>query len=281
MLVGAHVSSSGGVINALKNAEKLNVQHLQTFLSAPQSYKIPEYSDEKVSAFLEAKKGSRILQCYAHAIYLLNFASDNDTLVSLSKKNLIDTLNLSARLGFTGVVVHLGSTKNGIEMGVKKVAEGLKEVLSETDSASTLYLENSAGSGNNIGSTFDHLAEIMNINAGNPRMKACLDTQHMFASGYDIRSKPLVILDTAFATLGEKLQCIHLNDSKTEFDSHKDRHENIGEGLIGLEAFRALCSDSRLSAIPLILEVPGFEGKGPDLKNIELVRSFETVKQPL
>jgi deoxyribonuclease-4 len=275
MLIGAHVSSSGGVANSIKNATNLGIRYLQTFLSAPQSYKLPEYTDEKIQAFLDAKQKSDIVGCYAHAIYLLNFASDKPQLRFLSKQNLIDTLNLSAKLGFTGVIVHLGSTKESPEIGVQMVAEGLKEVLAETDERSVLFLENSAGSGNHIGSDFDHIVEILSQNGGNPRMKVCLDTQHMFAAGYDVRNDPTGVLDTIFSKLGEKVECIHLNDSKMEFNSKKDRHENIGEGLIGDDGLKAFCTDHRLANIPLVLEVPGFEDNGPDARNIEIVRSFE------
>lgn len=277
MIFGAHVSSAGGPANSIKNATALGVQHLQTFLSAPQSYKVPEYTEEKIQSFLQAKSNSKIINCFAHAIYLLNFASEKESLRELSKENLIKTLNISAQLGFTGVVVHLGSTKDNIENGIKMVADGLRGVLAQSDPASSLYLENSAGAGNLIGAQFEHLAAIIDQNSENDRLKVCLDTQHMFASGYNVRTDPNGVLDVAFSILGERIQCIHLNDSKTEFHSKRDRHENIGEGLIGFESLRSFCTDSRLASIPLILEVPGFEGKGPDIQNIELVRSFEQI----
>jgi apurinic endonuclease APN1 len=275
MLIGAHVSSSGGVKNALTRAFELNVQYLQTFLSAPQSYKVSDISDEKVQEFLKTKEELNILECYAHAIYLLNFASEKPQNVHLSKENLITTLNLSAKLRFNGVIIHMGSTKDTIENGVKAVGEKLKEVLENTDPGSTLYLENSAGAGNLIGSDLDHLVEVIEINKGNPRIKVCIDTQHAFVSGLDIRSDPLGAADKIFSTLGYIFKFIHLNYTKTDFNTKRDRHENIGEGLLGLQALKTFCLDSRIQKIVKILEVPGFEKKGPDKENIEIVRSFE------
>lgn len=274
MLIGAHVSSSGGIPNSIKNAQNLNIDYFQTFLSAPQSYKVREYGDEEINLFKTLKRESSIKACFAHAIYLLNFASDKELNVKLSKENLITTLNLSAKVDFNGVIIHLGSTKDNIDSGVKAVAEGIKQVLENTDPNSILFLENSAGAGNCIGSKLDHLVDILNYNKGDHRIKVCIDTQHSFAAGYDIKTNPIKYLDEIILKLGSRVQLFHLNDSKTDFDSKKDRHENIGEGKIGYEGLKAFCTDSRVNEIPFILEVPGFEAKGPDLKNIEIVKSF-------
>jgi deoxyribonuclease IV len=276
MLIGAHVSSSGGVRNSIKNAEMLNIEYLQTFLSAPQSYKITDYSEPAISEFLSLRDNSNVKECYAHAIYLLNFASEVPQNLFLSKKNLSETLNISAKLKFEGVIIHIGSTKNTIEEGIKNVSNNIREVLDSSDPSSTLLLENSAGSGNHIGSNLDHIVEIINQNKGNPRLKVCIDTQHSFAAGYDLRSDPTGFIDLLLQKFGKDiLRVVHLNDSKTEFNSKKDRHENIGEGKIGYEALQVFCTDMRLKNIPLIMEVPGFEGKGPDKKNIEIVNSFQ------
>lgn len=274
MLIGAHVSSSGGVQNCIKNATELGVQYLQAFLSSPQSYNVTKISEENIQAYLNTKQNSKVEKCYAHAVYLLNFASDIPKNRALSKKNLIETLNLSAQLKFSGVNIHIGSTKDTIENGIKMVSDAIREILDQTDPTSTLFLENSAGAGNYIGSDLDHLVDILNQNGGNERIKVCIDTQHSFAAGYDVKSDPIKFLDLVFSKLGEKVQLIHLNDSKTELNSKKDRHENIGEGLIGYEALKLFCTDPRLENIPLIMEVPGFESKGPDKRNIEIVKSF-------
>lgn len=274
MVIGAHVSSSGGVTNALVKADKLGVKALQTFLSAPQSYRVGDITDDVAHSFLAKKAELGIEKCFAHAIYLLNFASDVPKNIFLSKQNLIQTLNISAKLKFDGVIIHIGSTKDSVENGIKAVADNLREILDNTDPSSTLYLENSAGAGNHIGSSFDHIVEIINQNKGNSRIKVCLDTQHMFAAGYNIKDNPAKVLDEIFSKLGEKFELLHLNDSKMEFNSKKDRHENIGEGLIGYESLKIFCNDTRLNTLPCVLEVPGFENNGPDIKNVEVVRSF-------
>lgn len=275
MLLGGHVSSSGGVQNSITNAEELKVDCYQTFLSAPQSYKIFPPAEEKIAEFRKRREAAKdIKKYYAHAIYLLNFASERPQLIFLSKQNLIDTMNISAELGFSGVNIHIGSTKGDIKDAIKQVAGHLAEVLEKTSPESILFLENSAGSGNNIGSSFDHLVEIIELNKSNPRIKVCLDTQHMHASGYNISEDPIAVVDEAVTKFGEKFELIHLNDSKTEFNSKKDRHENLGEGLIGKEALKAFVTDSRLSNLSCVMEVPGFDGNGPDEKNMEILRSF-------
>jgi deoxyribonuclease IV len=275
MLIGAHVSSSGGVKNSIIRASELGVEYLQTFLSAPQSYKITQPSPETISTFLKLKQLSKIKECYAHAIYLLNFASDKPDNIKLSIDNLINTLNISAQLEFSGVIIHLGSTKEDISIGIKKVAEGIKTVLENTNPTSTLLLENSAGAGNLIGSNYNDIIELINLNKGDSRLKVCIDTQHSFTSGYDIKERPLDVVDTLFNTFGKgRIGVVHLNDSKTPINSKRDRHENIGEGQIGYEGLKKFCNDKRFNSTPFILEVPGFEKKGPDKKNLEIVKSF-------
>lgn len=275
MLLGAHVSASGGVKNAIKNAEELGVEHIQTFLSAPQSYKITDLADKKVKEFRQIKSHSKVKSCYAHAIYLLNFASEKPENIELSRQNLIQTLNLSAKVQFNGVIIHLGSTKEGIRSGIEKVGNQIKSILGETDPNSTLLLENSAGAGNFIGSKYEDILELININKGNPRLKVCIDTQHSFAAGYDIRNKADEVIDSLLSLFGsELLSVVHLNDSKTTYNSKRDRHENIGEGEIGYTGLKIFCTDARLRSTTFILEVPGFEGKGPDKRNLEIVRSF-------
>ena len=162
MLLGAHVSSSGGIQNSITNAEKLGVDCFQTFLSAPQSYRSSTPDEEKVAEFMKRRDAAtRIKKYYAHAIYLLNFASEKPQIIHLSKENLTQTLNISATLKFSGVIIHIGSTKGDIEEGIKQVSKYIGEVLANTDEGSTLFLENSAGAGNHIGSSFEHLVKII------------------------------------------------------------------------------------------------------------------------
>lgn len=274
MLIGAHVSASGGIDKSIKRAEDLEVEYIQTFLSSPQTYKVKDYSPEDIQKFLETKKDSKVKKVFAHAIYLINFASTKEESVKRSQENFTKILNLSAKHKLSGVVVHVGSSPDNIENGIKRVSESLKEILDNTDPESIILLENSAGAGKLIGAEFWHLVEILNNLKNHKRVNVCIDTQHMFASGYDLKSDPTKVLDEILSSFGDKLHLIHLNDSKTELGSHKDRHDNIGEGLIGYDALKTFCTDPRLSQIPIVMEVPGFEGEGPDKKNVEIVRSF-------
>jgi deoxyribonuclease-4 len=262
MLIGAHVSASGGVDKSISRAEDLGVEYIQTFLSSPQTYKVKDYTKEDIDKYLNKKKNSKVKKVFAHAIYLINFASTKQDSVQKAKHD------------FNGVVVHVGSSPDNIENGIKRVSENLKEILDNTDPNSIILLENSAGAGKLVGAEFWHLVEILNNLKNDKRVNVCIDTQHMFASGYDLKGDPTKVLDEIVKTYGDKLHLIHLNDSKTELGSNKDRHENIGEGLIGYDSLKTFCTDTRLKNTPIVMEVPGFDGEGPDKKNVEIVKSF-------
>lgn len=275
MLIGAHVSSAGGIKNSFQNAINIGAKAFQIFLSPPQRYIFKEYSTGEIEEFLVFKERykEQIKKIYAHAIYLINLASEKENIIESSVSNLIKTLNTSALLGFNGVVVHLGSAKISMEEGIKKVINNLKRILTETSENSFLYLENSAGAGNLIGGKIEHLKEILESIQSN-RIKICIDTQHSFASGYDIVNKCDEFIDKLISYFGDQFDLIHLNDSKTEFNSHKDRHENIGRGKIGITAFEKILNNKCLKNHSFILEVPGFDNQGPDAENIRIVNSL-------
>jgi deoxyribonuclease IV len=189
---------------------------------------------------------------------------------------LIYALSMADRLGVRGVIIHTGSHKGrGFDSILPQVVSSIKNILART-SGSLLILETSAGGGGSIGRDFRELGLIIKA-VNDPRLKICIDTQHVFAGGYDLKTK--IGLNDALVELEEEvglsnLECFHANDSKVEYRSGRDRHENIGEGFIGAEGFENLVNHPKLKDIPFILEVPGFSGNGPDTENIQKLKSL-------
>jgi deoxyribonuclease-4 len=214
---------------------------------------------------------------FFHAVYLINLATAKEELLTQSKGSLRHHLEMANLLGVRGVIFHPGSHKGqGFETVLPQMAEAMRWTLAETEGESLLIIENSAGAGANIGSSFSQIRQMMEA-VDDPRLRFCLDTAHAFTAGYDLRDAEG--LERTVEELGreigfERLAAIHANDSKAAFGSNVDRHQNIGDGEIGLEAFRRILADPRLTTAPLILEVPGFERQGPDRTNVERLRAL-------
>jgi apurinic endonuclease APN1 len=277
MIFGAHVSAAGGVMNAIPKAKALGVTAIQIFASAPGNWNPPKASLEDGKAFGEACKKEGITHIFFHSIYLVNLASDNPELVEKSQNSLITGLNLNAAMGGNGVIFHVGSSKaRTFEDCVEEVTDRMNTILAKSDPKSILVIETNAGQGNNIGDTFEEVAALLKGIKDKDRIGVCLDTAHTFASGYDLVDKGAkAIIDEFDKIVGLKyLKAIHCNDSKTALNSRVDRHENIGFGKIGEEPFRKLLHLPELKNIPFILEVPGIEGGGPDLPNVEKLKAL-------
>ena len=276
-LIGAHVSTSGGLHTGFQRAVDIGAEATQIFLSPPQQWAQKNYSPEDIQKFKEEHQRTGIGPNFTHGIYLINLATDNPSNLHLAKEWLIYAQNMADILGLRGTVFHLGSHKGrGFETVKPQVVAAIQKILEKSPETPYLILENSAGAGGSVGGKLSELGALIKA-VNDPRLKVCLDTQHAFVSGYDIRTKEGVDqLITEFETeIGiDKLAVIHANDSKTEFNSGKDRHENIGQGSIGLEGFRYLVNHPQLTDIPLLLEVPGFEDQGPDKQNIETMKSL-------
>jgi len=274
--IGAHVSSAGSASNSFENALKIGAESTQIFITPPQQWFQKLYQDEEIEKYLETKKISGITPNFIHGSYLINLATDKPENLKKATSWLAYSLNTASKLGMEGTIFHVGSSKNiTFQEALPQVVLALKTILSDSEGAD-LILENCAGAGNLIGDTIDELSEIIE-KVGDRRVKICLDTQHLFASGYDIRSEEIInkLLAEFDKKIGLKnLAAFHANDSKTEFNSKRDRHENIGEGFIGKEAFKILLNHPKLTSVPFILEVPGFEEKGPDKKNIDILKSL-------
>ena len=273
--IGGHVSTSGGLSNAIKNTLSIGGNCLQIFAGSPRMWARKPYDEKEVSAFRLKLKDYNLKPVYIHALYLTNLASDNPELVAKSKSALIMDLTNSAAIGSAGVVLHIGSHQGRGWSNVQGyVISQIKEVLGNTPSESILLLENSAGQQGKIGSLLE-LGEIITA-LPNQRLKICLDTAHAFEAGYNFTTENglEMWIKEIETTVGlDKVELLHLNDSKTKLGSGHDMHQNIGDGYLGTQALARLINHPSLAHLPLILEVPG-DGSGPDKANIDRVKQM-------
>jgi deoxyribonuclease-4 len=277
MRIGAHVSTEGGLVKAVERAQGLGAETVQIFASAPQSWRKKEYSTDEAQAFQEKAAQADVRPVFIHGVYLINLATGDPTGLERSIDSLTWSLDVCRQIGVRGTIFHLGSHRGaGFEAVLPQVVSAVQRVLEGSPGDTWLILENSAGMGGSVGSHFSELGIIMR-QAANPRVKVCLDTQHAFAAGYDVATKQG--LEATLAEFDEQvglanLVAIHANDSKIGLGGGVDRHENIGEGLIGREGFKVIMAHPAFRETPFLLEVPGFEKKGPDKENVDILRQI-------
>lgn len=271
MIIGAHVSTAGGLSTSVGRAQALEAECMQIFLSAPQRWQEPRHTDEQIDEFRRLVAETRIGPNFAHATYLINLAAVEPTLRQHSIDNLSACVACAERIGLSGVVVHVGSGRGQpVDEAEVQVASALEQVLARSK-ACPILLENSAGSGDTLGSRFAQIGGVLDRLGRNARLGLCVDTAHTFASGYDLRDDDHIqrAVDEIDSHVGlERLMVIHANDSKVGLGSAVDRHENIGHGLLGDEAFRRILTHPALKDVPWVVEAPGYDGKGPDLQNV-------------
>lgn len=272
--VGAHVG--GGLTTAVANTLAIGGNCLQLFAGSPRMWARSLWPEEVTKKFTEAVAHNDLNPVYIHALYLTNLASDNPELVEKSIAALVMDMKNSAAIGGAGVVLHIGSHQGrGWQNSRTLVIESISQVLASTPPNSFLLLENSAGQQGKIGSLTE-LADILQSLAS-PRLKVCLDTAHAFEAGYNFTTDSglKMWLDEIAQTIGfAQVELLHLNDSKTPLGSGRDNHQNIGDGYIGAAGLARLINHPHLAQLPLILEVPGLEGTGPDKENIDRVKSL-------
>ncbi|HPA26004.1 MAG TPA: deoxyribonuclease IV [bacterium] len=279
MKFGTHISAAGGVQNAPINAHKNNCECYQFFSRSPQGGKAPELTVEIIKKFKANNKKFGFKDFYIHAPYYINLASTKNTTYYGSISVLREELERGSLLGVKYLMTHLGSAKElGRREAVKKVVAGLEKILTGYQGTTEFLIEISAGAGAIIGDTFEEIATIIHNSKFiiQKQIGVCFDTAHAFASGYDLRTLISVkkVLDNFDEIIGlKKLKLIHLNESMTEFGSHKDRHEHLGFGKIGLEGIEALIKDKRLKNINYILETPTDVGTLEDLKILKKMRA--------
>lgn len=277
--IGAHKSAAGGYGKALERADDISATCLQLFSSSPRSWAGANLSQEEVDEFKKKKAELGIDPVVFHAPYLINLA-DRESTGDKSVKALIKELNVAARCGIIGSVVHVGSWKTDDEAPEDEahfdhLINNIQTVLKETESAADFLIENMGT--RKIGKNLEDISQIIAACDGHERLKVCLDTCHLHAAGFDLSSEAAYteFFDRFDELIGlKRLSVIHVNDSRDPAGSLRDRHENIGEGKISEEVFINLTTKSPTKDLPLIIETPGFSGSGPDKKNIERLRSF-------
>jgi len=275
MLIGGHVSPAGGPANAVARGEERACQAIQFFNQSPRAWRPRVYSEEEVAAYHEAFGASPVDALLIHAVYLLNCASEDPEIREKSLTALTHALNAGAALGAVGVVLHPGSAlKNGgsVEEAIERAGAVIGEALAESAEGGILHLEDTAGAGGTLGRSFEELAALIEAAGGGERIGVCLDSCHLLASGYDIRTAAGLsdVLDEFDSVVGlERLKSLHVNDSMTPLGSNRDRHINLGDGEIGADGIAAFLSEPRFDGLPVIFEGPGHAGKAVERADIE------------
>lgn len=286
--LGCFVSSAGGLFNILDRGEELGVNTVMTHPAPPQRWNSQPFKEEVIEKYLERKNaGTSIEKVYFHGIYLINLANPDKQKFHLSKVSVMNHLDLLNRIDGDGVIFHTGSFKdygvNDLDKGFDRVVYGLNWIFENIPSeikGRKLMLECAAGSGNVVGDKFSELARIYEgvKDEYKPFLGFCLDTQHMFASGYDLINHLEEVVTEIESTIGwEKVKAVHFNDSKTDLASNKDRHENLGEGKIGKEAMSAFLNHSKLRDLPFILETPGLDEVETAKQQVEILKSWAMI----
>jgi deoxyribonuclease-4 len=275
MLIGGHVSSAGGLARAVERAEALGCETMQIFNQSPRAWRPSRYTSADFRAFRERIANSPVESLFIHAVYLINLASDDAEIRRKSLASLTHALCVGDAIEAGGVIVHPGSAKGATqERAMKSIGDALKRALSDSESC-PLLLENTAGAGGTVGRSFDELATLVERTGAHDRVGVCLDSCHLFASGHEVREPSALskVVDACKRKLGlARLRCLHLNDSKTAFGSNTDRHANLGEGELGEDGIRVFLAEPRFEGLPVLLEVPGPDGKGPDRRQIEIAK---------
>ena len=275
MKFGAHVSIAGGIDKAPERALALGCECFQMFTRSPRGGKPPALGKDLVDSFLESCSAHSLSDYYIHTPYYINLASEKKELRRSSVAIIREELERGSLLGAGYVMTHLGSSK-GLDRAeaVDMVIGGIVKILDGSDGLSTeLLLENTAGQGETIGDTFGELARILD-EVGNPRLGVCIDTAHLLASGYDIRTKAFLehTLDALFSVISPgRVKLLHGNDSKAGLGEKKDRHEHIGKGKIGQNGFKAILANPALKELNMIVEIPP-EEVGEDIKLLKRMR---------
>jgi len=273
--IGCHVSVSGGLSQAVERAVSRGCECVQIFSTSPRAWKHQNHLPNEVSLFRSGMADKGIKPIIVHAIYLLNLSSDQTLLRERSMKHLGETLRWAGLLGASTVIIHTGHcAADTMNEGLKRASRCIRSVMADAPKDVTLSLEMSSGGTTAVG-TADHFRQILELTNGHPRLRFWLDTAHAFGAGYNLCIKDGVenLVDDFRKAVGLKLVSgLHSNDSKADCGTLLDRHENIGQGKIGLAGFRLIVADPFLKTLPFIAEIPGFDQSGPDKKNLDILK---------
>ena len=279
-LLGVHCSIAGGVANAVEVGNRIGCTAIQLFTTSNRQWEQSEITGADVEAFRRNMKKGTVKFAFSHAMYLINLAAPKPEIFRKSINAMIGEIERAEEIGLPFVVVHPGSPKEkGRDWGIFRVAEAISRVFEKTaDLKAGIALETTAGQGHQLGRSFEELAMILDVLKWNKKLCVCVDTAHIFAAGYDIRTKNgyKKTWQEFDKIVGMKrLVAIHLNDSRGDVGSHIDRHEHIGKGKIGLQGFRNIMNDPRFYNIPMVLETPKEENAaGRDSRNLKVLTAL-------
>jgi deoxyribonuclease IV len=276
MELGAHVSSSGGIHTAIDRIEAMGGDSVQVFTQSPRTWRPTNHDPANFERFKERRAEAGIGGVVCHALYLINLASPDDDLYEKSVAALQNTVEVGCAIDASAVVFHVGShLGSGFEAGLERVVPALSLALEGCSDTTWLCMENSAGAGGTIGRSLEELAALYEALDGHPRLGICLDSCHLFVSGYDVTDPAEMdrVVDEVDRLIGlERLRCLHVNDSKAPLGSNRDRHDNIGDGLLG-EKLGVFLAHPKLQDLPALLEVPG-AGHGPDAEQVRKLKEL-------
>jgi deoxyribonuclease-4 len=277
VFIGAHVSSSGGIHTAIDRAEDMGCDSVQVFTQSPRAWRPTNHPPENLERFKERRAEAGIEGVLCHALYLVNLASPKDEFYEKSVAAMCNTVDVACAIEADGVVFHIGSHLGaGMDAGLERVVEAMKKVLDRCSETTWLLMENTAGAGGTIGRSVEELALVFDRLDGHSRLGVCLDSCHLYVSGCDVTDEAALdaVLDELDGSIGlDRLRALHVNDSKAPLASNLDRHDNVGEGLLG-DKLGVFLGRPRLQGLPAVLEVPGPDGHGPDASQVQATKEL-------
>ena len=278
MLIGAHVSNAGGLPRAVERGVERGCEAIQIFSQSPRMWRPTAYTADDFAEFREAMAASPIKAVIIHAVYLINCATEDREMRGKSLASLLQSLRVGAGIGAVGVVLHPGSAKGGdVPKAIKRAGKVIKEALAETEKCS-LLLEDTAGAGGTLGRSFEELAALIDAAGGGKRLGTCLDSCHLFASGYDVSTRDSLaeVINEFDRTVGcDRLGALHVNDSAVALGSNRDRHAIMGEGELGEKGCAVFISEPRFDTLPGVLET-GRDHGSPAAEDVALAKKLRT-----
>jgi deoxyribonuclease IV len=286
MQFGAHVSSAGGIFTAIDRGEAIGADAVQVFTQSPRMWRPTDHKPEAIERFRTRRVEAGIRGVACHALYLCNLAAPDETIYAKSVLTMRATVDVACAIEADAVIFHVGSHLGaGLDAGLQRVVEAMELVLERCSGDTSLLMENSAGAGGTIGRSIEELARLVDALDGHPRLGICLDSCHLFVSGYDVREPAVVdaLVREVDASIGlDRLRALHVNDSAAPLGSNRDRHANVLEGELG-EGLGAFLAHPAFQELPVYLEVPGPDDHGPDAAEVQKLRDLHarwTAKKP-
>jgi deoxyribonuclease-4 len=271
------MSSAGGIHTAVDRAEAAGAEALQVFTQSPRMWRPTNHPEENLERFKERAADVGLKGVVCHALYLLNLAAADDAIYEKSVIALKSSVDVACKIDADAVIFHVGSHLGvGFDKSLERVVPALLECLESCTEKTWLLIENTAGAGDTIGRSIEELATLVDKLDRHERIGICLDSCHLWASGYDVTDRAVLdgVLDQVDREIGlDRLRALHVNDSKTPLGSNRDRHDNIGEGLMG-PGLGVFLSHPRLQGLPALLEVPGADDHGPDAEQIARAKAL-------